>query len=272
MKGLIHSPAMPFAMRVSRGGLTRGLVLGGVLLCCALMLALAGVRPETCLLPYESILDAASFPGLISLGWLGGMLAMVLLIRRDLFKGGGKYIVMTLPFPRRHVLYSYSLSSILMFLLLWTSLLLSGLLLYSPVSRQCVNVAQEAVVNNLLPADVPLENIIRSNGLFLAFERSDALRLLLPLSPVEVLHSLLLLFGMGLFPAYAAIGETPGINKIFAVAPYLTINHGIIARLPGVGYPLNPWHLGWSFGLLTLAIGFMLFRSIRHLNRDANLL
>lgn len=272
MKLLIQKEAMPFAMRVCRGAAARGLALGVGAMLCALALLSAGIVPQVSMLPYESILHAKYFSGLLPLGWWGGTLILVMMIRRDLFKGGGKYIVMTLPFRRRQVFYAYALAGLLQFLMLWTALLVSALLLYGPVSRQCLLVAQEGIRSGLLPASMPVENILRSNGLFLAFQRSDILRLLLPPSPVEALHTLLLLLGMGVFPSYLLLGESHSINKLFAVAPFLILNRGITVRLPGVGYDLNPWQLGWSLGLLALAIGFMLFRSIRHLNRDANLI
>lgn len=269
---IIQKEAMPFAMRVGRSALFRGIALGGCMLFFSMMLLLLGVKTQVCMMPYESLLHLRWFSGLLPLGWWIGILMLRAMIRQDLYKGGGKYIVMTLPFPRRQVFYSYALASLVFFLLLWTALLLSALLLYGPASHACLRAAEEAIRLGLLPADIPLQNIIRSNGLFLAFQRSDILRLLLPPSLVEGLHSLLLLLGMGIFPAYAFIGESSGISKLFLIAPFLIIHNGMNVRLQGVGFSINPWQLGWSLGLLFLAIGFMLFRSIRHLNRDANLI
>lgn len=266
MNTIIHSAAYAFARWLFIRAVKRALALGALLFLVTLVLLYGSISAATCTMAYEALIQQAGVPILLRIAFCAGLLLSAVSIYTDNYAQGGKYMIMTFPFPRRQVFFAYCGACLLTLLTFWLVQLLTLTALYELVVRQCQAVATEFAANNGTLAPT----VARTNGLFLAFLRSGVLRLLLPPTLLEAGHSFLLLLGMSIFPAYALLGELKGISCCLAAAPFSVMLYALNTRLFPTGTGMQQSSFFYSALLLLLALGYMVYITVKRLNQSAN--
>ncbi|WP_438434111.1 hypothetical protein [Gorillibacterium sp. sgz500922] len=168
-----------------------------------------GWNPYSLLTRYEAVLAASGATNLFFLLFVVLLAGFLVQVYREYFRSKGVYTWMTLPADRSALYFGKLLALITAALVLLAAELLAVRLGYGTFSDRMRQAAEREPM---------------TNGLYLAFIRSDYLRLLLPLTPSRILSSAALFFVLLTGVYYAALCERSrewkGLAAVIAVLLY----------------------------------------------------
>ncbi len=192
MKNVLKLSDYFFSWMMKKGGkgiLGGSIVLGGILLLASSFTQVATELDRShfpkAFLPYEEIIDSSGIPIL----FLAGLVLLFVMIfwqaKSFYINNKGIYTLLTLPMKREQVYFSFLLSGMAMILLYFMAWLILIVTAYFPVMASHTKVAAEEIF--YVTPDVTVKGLdaTRTNGLYLAFQRSVFLYAAFPVSIVR---------------------------------------------------------------------------------------
>lgn len=269
-----HSGICKLTRQLFYLALGRNLIIDSLLFALTWTLLLLNTQGANSLLAYETLINLAAIPYLFIASLLAGILVNAFGNYLDHERRHGIYTTMMLPMPRWQVGLAYGLAAILQVLLLWTTQVVALLSAYRPVVAICERAARQYVAMQGWQLPFSVE---RSNGLFLAFLRSDFLRILLPFHWTEAIGSLLILLLAGALPVIG-LGlpvARKSINGFLLLAGLASIFAAFYMRYQiqsGTGYLQIQYPAYYPMSLLALAaiLITLLVLSVMRLNAGAS--
>lgn len=192
MKNVLKLSNYLLSWMMKKGGkgiLGGSIAFGGILLMASSFTQVATELDRShfpkAFLPYEEIIDRSGIPILFLVG-LGVLFVMIFWQAKNFYiNNKGIYTLLTLPMKREQVYFSFLLSGMAMILLYFMAWLILIVTAYFPVMASHTKVAAEEIF--YVTPDVTVKGLdaTRTNGLYLAFQRSVFLYAAFPVSIVR---------------------------------------------------------------------------------------